>query len=209
MPKKSLIIFASYTGNTEKVALRFKKVFEKKGWDCDLFKIDRKTDFNNLPFKYSNYDFLCVGAPVMIGLPATEIISAMIRNQESAHFSQPTIEEFVMMRVKDPAFIPHPPDEPPSTHQPIGKLTPGPKKGIVFVTYGGIHLGPKEALPALNMLEVELEHLYFKGVGSFCCPGKHGNKDTPDWWHGDIRHRPSERDLQKAEIFLEEKIEEP
>ena len=25
----------------------------------------------------------------------------------------------------------------------------------------------------------------------------------------DIRHRPSERDLQKAEIFPEEKLEEP
>ena len=38
--KKSLIIYQTMTGNTEIVALRFKKVFEKKGWDCDIFKID-------------------------------------------------------------------------------------------------------------------------------------------------------------------------
>ena len=31
MAKKSLIIYASVTGNTEKVANRFKQVFEKKG----------------------------------------------------------------------------------------------------------------------------------------------------------------------------------
>jgi len=209
MPK-SLIIYSSYTGNTEKVALRFKKTFEKKGWDCDIFKIDKKTDINNPPFQYGNYDFLCVGSPVMIGLPASEIINVMTRNPQSPHYYQPTIEEFVMMRVKNPDFIPHPPEKlPENTKPPVGKLFPGPRKGIVFVTYGGIHLGPKEALPALTMLEVEMEHLNFKCVGSFSCPGKHGNHDTPDWWHGDIRNRPHERDLQKAEIFLEEKLEEP
>jgi hypothetical protein len=35
-----------------------------------------------------------------------------------------------------------------------------------------------------------------------------GNRPRPGYWYGDLIHRPSERDLQKAEIFLEEKNEE-
>ncbi len=82
------------------------------------------------------------------------------------------------------------------------------KKGIVFVTFGGLHLGPKEAVPALSLLEMELEHLRIECIGSFACPGKHGNISGPDIWYHDLVDRPNERDLRKAEIFLEEKLEE-
>ena len=47
MAKKSLILYASMTGNTEKVAQRFQQAFVKKGWECDIFKIDKKTDADN------------------------------------------------------------------------------------------------------------------------------------------------------------------
>jgi flavodoxin len=63
MPKKrkSLILYQTMSGNTEKVAFRFKKVFEKKGWKCDIFKVDKNMDADNLPFDFQDYDFLCVG----------------------------------------------------------------------------------------------------------------------------------------------------
>ena len=67
MSKKSLILYSTMTGNTEKVAMRFRKVFEKKGWVCDIFKIDKKTDAINPPFNLEDYDFLCIGSPLEYG----------------------------------------------------------------------------------------------------------------------------------------------
>jgi flavodoxin len=58
MAKKSLILYSSWTGNTEKVALRFKQVFEAKKWQCDLVKINRKMDTFHPPFKFEDYDFV-------------------------------------------------------------------------------------------------------------------------------------------------------
>lgn len=210
MSKKSLIIYSSNTGNTEKVAQRFKETFEKKEWDCDMFKVSKKTDVRNPPFNIPDYDFLCVGSPVIIGLPTFEIMDVLTKNPTSPHFPQPTIEEFLGLMKKNDGKMPSPPKRKiRDGADPVGKIVPGPKKGIVFVTYGGIHLGPKEAAAAVAFLENEIEHLRFECVGKFLCPGKHGKGPTPDWWHGDISNRPSERDLKKAEIFLEEILEAP
>ena len=41
--KRGLILYASVTGNTEKVAKAFGKAFENVGWDYDLVKIDTRT----------------------------------------------------------------------------------------------------------------------------------------------------------------------
>jgi hypothetical protein len=87
-------------------------------------------------------------------------------------------------------------------------LGPDSKKAVVFITYSGYEFGPKEAEPALQLLELEIEHLGFKCIGHFCCPGKFLNDPTPRTYHGDIRDRPNEKDLLKAEMFIEEKLEE-
>jgi hypothetical protein len=181
--KKSLILYQSMTGNTEKVALRFKKVFEQKGWQCDTFKVDKKTDINNPPIDFQKYDFLCAGSGVYAQLPGNELFRMLFN-------------------------ITHMKREGGKKPPPHRKIVTGPKAGIVFVTYAGVHLGPKEAEPALSLLDLEIEHLKFKCIGRFSCPGKMGNRPRPGYWYGDLIHRPSERDLQKAEIFLEEKIEE-
>jgi hypothetical protein len=185
MSRKSLILYASKTGNTEKIALRFKKAFEKKGWQCDIFKIDKNTDTKNQPVDFNNYDFLCVGSPVYGAQPWKEIMNFMDVNPLNPHHVG-----------KD-------------GRRSYKKVVLGPKKGIVFVTYAGPHLGPKEAAPALISLEVEMEHLKFECIGSFACPGVNREIDVGnEGWHGDISGRPNERDLLKAEIFMEEKIEE-
>jgi multimeric flavodoxin WrbA len=132
MTKRSLILYASMTGNTEKVALRFKKVFEKKGWECDIFKIDKKTDVDHPPFDLEKYDFLCIGSPVIIGQPVEEILKLMFRNPLSGHHGQPTREEIARMALRhnDPEYMPHP-KRPPQDAKPAGMIVPGPKKGVV------------------------------------------------------------------------------
>ena len=67
--------------------------------------------------------------------------------------------------------------------------------------------GPEETHPALELLALEIKHLRFETIGRFCCPGKFANDPTPYAWHGDIRNRPNERDLLRAELFIEEKLE--
>lgn len=89
-----------------------------------------------------------------------------------------------------------------SRRSSYGKIVPGPKRGIVFATYGGAHLGPKEAEAALKLLEIEIEHLDFKCMGVFACPGKYVNQATPGWYHGDIRNRPNEADLDRVESMV-------
>ncbi len=182
--KKGLILYQSMTGNTEKVARRFLEVFKSKGWDCDIFKIDKDITVDNMPFNYDDYDFLCVGSGVYAALPGKEITDLIY------NYTHQTRRAGKIVRV----------------HR---RIVPGPRKGIVFVTYAGTHLGPKEAEPALSLLDLDIEHLRFKCVGRFSCPGAVSNQPTPGQWFGDITGRPNARDLKKAEIFLEEKLEEP
>jgi hypothetical protein len=184
--KKCLILYQTMTGNTEKVALRFKKAFDKKGWQCAMVKVEKKIDIDNPPFDFRDYDFLCAGSGVYGALPGKFISDFLFK------FSHRGTER----------------EERERKVRRDRKIVPGPKTGVVFVTYAGAHLGPKEAEPALSLLELDIEHLKFKCIGRFCCPGRWGKSPTPRYWHGDITHRPSERDLQKAEIFMEEKIEE-
>ncbi|OGO31834.1 MAG: hypothetical protein A2Z29_04375 [Chloroflexi bacterium RBG_16_56_11] len=182
--KKSLILYQTMTGNTEKVAFRFKQVFEKKGWGCDIIKVGKDMDVDNLPFDFQDYDFLCAGSGVYAALPGKELVDIIFKTTH---------------RTRRAGKIVH-------VHQ---KIKPGPKKGVVFVTYAGTHLGPKEAEPALSLLDLNIEHLRFRCVGRFSCPGSLGKRPTPGQWFGDITGRPNKRDLVKAEIFLEEILEEP
>ena len=62
MGKKCLVAYSSFSGNTEKVAERIKSTFEKHGWQCDMFKVAEKPDLKNIPFKFRDYDFVCVGS---------------------------------------------------------------------------------------------------------------------------------------------------
>jgi hypothetical protein len=74
---------------------------------------------------------------------------------------------------------------------------------MVFCTYGGVHLGPREAEPALTLLEVELEHLFIKPIGSLAVPGSMGDKAHAEGYFGDLRGRPNEEDLSVVAPFVD------
>jgi len=195
MDKKSLIIYASQTGNTEKVAFSFKKAFENEGWKCDVLKVTKDTDFSKLPFDYKNYDFLCVGTPNTFKLPAEEINTFLYPPHPAPPVNMPNPQ--------GPKSMPTP--QGPTPVKPI-KFSPDCKKGIVFATFSGVYLGPKEVEPVLSYMSVLMErNLEFQCVGKFSCPGKFSRHTG---WYKDLDKRPDERDLQKAEIFMEETIED-
>ena len=167
--KKNLIVYASNTGNTEKIAIELKKNFDRYGWECTLKKLANDYDVENPDFNFDDYDFVCIGSPVNSELPLPQVRKVM-------------------------------------TSRPVGehKIVPGPKCGIVFSTYGGMHLGPKEAEPALKLLELELEHLSFKLIGSLAIPGSAGDRYSPNWYYGDMRGRPNAQDLHDVGSFVDD-----
>ncbi|MFH1824120.1 MAG: flavodoxin family protein [Candidatus Firestonebacteria bacterium] len=161
--KKILILYSSFTGNTEKVAYGIYEGFREGGLNPEIKKLNSIENIN-----LKAYDFVCIGSPVIWRLP-TESIILSIRN------------------------IPRPQE----------KIIPdGSKKAIVFCTYAGIHLGPKESEAALKMLEIEIEHLGFKVIDRLSIPGKYGNNpNTIKWYHGDMTDRPNQKDIEKCKNF--------
>ena len=168
MMKKNLIVFASRTGNTEKIAGELAKNFKRYGWENDLKKLPDDYDAKHPDFSFDDYDFACVGSPVISELPLDQI--------RTVTYGSPGMD----------------------------KLTAGPKCGIVFCTYGGIHLGPIEAAPALKLLEVELMHQLFNVIGSLAIPGSMGMYNNPGSYYGDLMHRPNEQDLKTVESFVDD-----
>jgi hypothetical protein len=207
MEKKCLITYTSYTGNTEKVAQKFRETFEKNGWQCDIFKVRKEADdILRPPFDISSYDFVCAGSGLREHLPYNEVLN-MLRKFRTG------VDPRFMLKFRDETipYITEPiPDQRLNSDTVHRKIVLGPDspKSVVFITYGGYEFGPKEAEPALLLLALELEHIGFQSIGQFCCPGKFLDKPMPRTFHGDIRDRPNEKDLLKAQMFIEDKLEE-
>jgi len=190
--RKALIVYASITGNTEKVALKFKQTIEKKGqpwgdWACDIFKVTKKTDKKNIPYHLENYDLFLVGAPIWAGIPPLYLFD----DHQGALGPIMMPEAFSMPPKKGSesgieAFL-----EKGGPFANFGKGY-GPKKGIVFVTYGGQGQGPVEAEAALACLELRLVGSQVKCIGKFACCGKQWEEPAVnpiaakfDWMVGD------------------------
>ena len=209
MSKKCLVTYSSYTGHTEKIALRFKETFENKSWQCDIFKVEKRADdILRPPFDIRQYDFVCAGSGLRVHLPYNEILN-MLRGFRTG------MDPRIVLRNRDETipYITEPIHEIPSdgkarvNHRKI-ILGPDAPRAVVFITYAGYEFGPREAEPAANLLALELEHIGFQFIGKFCCPGKFFDDPMPMTFHGDIRDRPSEKDLLKAQYFIEDKLEE-
>ena len=209
-PRRSLVVYSSYTGNTGKVAERMRATFEKNGWVCDCVKIRKRAeDILHPPFEIGDYDFICVGSGIRSHLPYNETLNLLrrLRLGEDPRFALRMRDETIPY-ITDPLPEKPPPWKDPELVHRHRKIEIGPDspKAVVFATYGGYEFGPKEAEPSLQLLELEVEHLGFECVGRFCCPGKYLDDPTPDTFHGDIRGRPDERDLRDAQAFIEEKL---
>ncbi|MBN1190188.1 MAG: hypothetical protein JXA46_10580 [Dehalococcoidales bacterium] len=212
MAKKCLIVYSSFTGNTEKVAMRFKSTLERHGWECDTFKVRKRAgDILDPPFDIRTYDLACIGSGVILHLPYNEILNFLRRLWLG-------IDPRIALRDRDEtiSYIQTPLPEVPRPQNDPGvlryhhKIVLGPesKKALIFVTYSGYEFGPREAEPAMDLMALEIEHSNFRCIGKFCCPGRFLNNPTPDTFHGDIRSRPDEKDLLEAEKFIEEKLGE-
>jgi len=178
--RKALIVYASITGNTEKVAMRFKQTIELKGqpwgdWKCDTFKVTKKTDKKNVPYHVDDYDLLLVGAPIWAGIPPLYLFDDHLGALGSVLMPAAMAKAMAEGKRMEP-----PGGEGGGMGLPGTGKGWGPKKGIAFVTYGGQGQGPIEAKAALACIELRLDGSQIKCIGQYACCGKQWEEPTVD-----------------------------
>jgi hypothetical protein len=79
---------------------------------------------------------------------------------------------------------------------PSSPVTPG-RFGLSFCTYGGPHIGVREAVPATAWLDSFLGHLGYLPLEPWHVPGALAHREDLNLAGrlGDIRNRPDDRDL--------------
>ncbi len=172
---KTLILYDSFTGNTEKVVnVIYEKLKENGINEIEKFKITK--DFNESINVLEN-DLVFIGSPVIQFLPSVNLMNFCKKE--------------LMKNLKKGIIIPKSPKF-------KGKYA------VPFVTYGGMHTGIREAIPALKYLEQFLEHLRFEIVDEFYVIGAYRTpefeKFNPDTPLGDISDRPNKNDFKYVEF---------
>lgn len=161
MSRKALILYASVTGNTAKIAQCFDDALTEMGWSVDQIKITNKTNFVEEPVFFDQYDLLFVGSPIMAGLPST-----LIGKNLGLTASMPPrmySDRLIMPGLKKPERDDYTP------------------YAVEFCTYGGTSTGPSECLATLAIEKLYLENLYIQTIGQFACLGTelhHASVDT-------------------------------
>ncbi len=185
--RKALILYGSITGNTEKVGRAFAEVCTEYGFEADCVKIDPKRDWMEQPVFLEDYDLVCLGSPIIAGLPYKEVSMLMgLQGTKSLYRNRETLEMFRKMRESGSppgpgghSLIRQGTGIPGVVCPDVGTGAPGAKGeqkktiyGVVFCTYGGSGVGPEECYGSLEVL-VELMRVNgIRTVGKFACPGR-------------------------------------
>jgi hypothetical protein len=204
LKRKALVIFGSITGNTKEIAQEFVKVCESYGFQTDLVKVDPHRDWDKDPVFVTDYDLVCLGAPIIAGLPYKEVSMLMGLQGKNQLYKNRKIWEHVMkLKAEGKPVRPGEGEKTvpggiqgvhygtgiegvvcPST----GTGTPGSKNepnqktiyGIAFSTYGGSGVGPEECYGTLEILTEFLRVNGARCVGKFACPGKELRHNSVD-----------------------------
>ena len=166
--RKALVLYGSITGNTALVAGEFQKVCEENGFDTDLVKIDPRRDWDKDPLFVEDYDLVCLGSPIIAGLPYKEVSMLMgLQGKKQLYRNREVyqrIQDFLAAgghlgpgagEVLQPGQIPgvhYDTGIPGIVCMDVGTGAPGSKSdikkktiyGVVFCTYGGSGVGPEE-----------------------------------------------------------------
>ncbi len=159
--RRGLIMYASVTGNTEKVAKAFAKAMEQNGWEAVLYKISSKTNFHDNPVYFNEFDLVALGSPNMAGLPSPQVqrCFGMVEPFLAPMFSDEPIPGPNGMQFPEGVD----PEEFMKNQKNRDHI-----KTVVFETYAG---GIREATSVLAVLQQYLECKGLTVCGQFACPG--------------------------------------
>ncbi len=202
--RKALVIYGSITGNTKMIADEFEKVCTKYGFETDNIRIDPRRDWDKEPLFVDDYDLVCLGAPIIAGLPYKEVSMLMgLQGKKQLYKNREIYNRVMEMKAAGlplgpgagekvlPGTMPGvcsgtgvPGIVAPSTGTgaPGSKSEPEKKTiyGVAFTTYGGSGVGPEECYGTLGNLIEFLRVNGIHNVGRFACPGKELRHNSVD-----------------------------
>lgn len=170
MANRALILYASGTGNTAKVAETFRQVLVEYGWEAVPLQLEDDTDLRSQGIFMDDYDLLLLGSPVISSGPSPRIS-----------------RKLALVDVEPPRLYRNELMFPGSFFRPESSPL-----GAAFVTYSGETYGPCEAEPALGTLEMYLKYLFIPTIGRFACPARKGAKGTLDLITSELGLSPAE-----------------
>ena len=176
--RRALILYATMTKNTEKIATWFKETFEYYNWDVTFVKLVAPAKMQELQDKlyFDDYDVVALGSPIVGGMPLQSVIKNMSmggggalekevqtkldENKGSAAAAAAPARPGVLWRRNEAPYA--------------GVLRRGDSRplGIVFCTYGGGFYGSGECMATLETLKLYLTCNNVDVVGKFACAGK-------------------------------------
>lgn len=184
---KALIVYSSITGNTEKIAEAFAETFREYNITPTLMKLEGNYLGEQMdPPDTGSYDFLCLGAPVIAGIPYHDFYINFGAQDDYGRRSFGGMQGpgAGMAHMGGPGGPGGPGGGPGGPGGPGGGPGgPGGMPGgmgmpggngnqhrIAFTTYGGYGEGPTEAIGSLELIKELFQGSGF--VGFFACPGK-------------------------------------
>lgn len=175
---KALVMYATMTGNTAKIANCFAEIFRFYGFETEVLRITSKTEVKK---DFSDYDIVCLGSSIVAGYPLKIITSKFALGPEANTLTAADGEK------REGPGGPPPMSDGPGGMPPMDIPADSPNAityagaaephnlyhplGIVFTTYGGGFYGPDEAMATLETLKLYLEVQYVRVVGKFACCG--------------------------------------
>ena len=171
--RRALILYATMTKNTEKIAVWFQETFQAYQWDVTMLRLKNNMNIDEIQPQvyFDDYDVICLGSPIVAGYPL-KIVSKLFSlgahsgleeetraNVESGakEFSMPPTGGGPAPEKEMPKELkwrrsgergPYPGAIYQSQYQPLG---------IVFTTYGGGFYGSDECTATLEILKMFLQ----------------------------------------------------
>lgn len=195
--RRALILYATMTKNTERVATWFREQLEYYKWEVVMYRLSKMTDWAGIQkdVYFDDYDLVLLGSPIVAGFPLT------IVNKVFSLGAGGALEENVNKQVDagdgfkmgadtmggGPDGVSGAAGSPVDMEKkPVGarwrrhtcSFPGGPCRdnyhpyGVVFTTYGGGFYGPAEATATLEILKLYFDLNDVKTIGTFSCCGR-------------------------------------
>ena len=69
--RRALILYATMTKNTEKIAVSFQDTFQAYQWDVTMLRLKNNMNIDEIQPQvyFDDYDVICLGSPIVAGYP--------------------------------------------------------------------------------------------------------------------------------------------